>query len=170
MHYIVDICTDKTGTLTQNKMTATRAYCPCMDDAVELSAASILKDSKASPYALYNGMPLDLSRATCLVKLFEAGCLCNNSYVSGGTALGLPTEGAILLAAIRLGVPDRRSLLKRVDETPFSSETKMMEVRCVVLAGKEAAFQQLPLFPRIVLASHDSRKGDKNVSGASSVP
>lgn len=100
----IDICTDKTGTLTQNRMTATQVFCPSMEDPIDLSASSISSD-KGSPYATSNGVPLDVQRTVCLVRLFEAGCLCSNAYLSGGTAIGMPTEGALLMAAIRLGSP-----------------------------------------------------------------
>jgi Ca2+-transporting ATPase len=125
--YVV-ICTDKTGTLTQNKMTAIRVFCPCMEDAIILSSGSIVNDSKSYPYATYNGSAMDINKTMCLVKLFEAGCLCNRAQLSGGVALGQPTEGAILMAAVRLGVSDRRTTLKYLDEVPFSSDTKMMEM------------------------------------------
>jgi Ca2+-transporting ATPase len=111
-----------------------------MEDSIELSAGSILNDSKSNPYAVYNGAPLDVNRTVCLIKLFEAGQLCNNSQVSGGVSLGMPTEGAILMAGIRLGISDKRATVKRLEEVPFSSETKMMEVRCSLSPGKEARF------------------------------
>ena len=121
-------------------MTAVRVYCPCMDDSVELNAGSIINDSISNPYAIYNGAPLDVSKTVCIIKLFEAGALCNNSQVSGGIALGQSTEGAILLAGIRLGVSDKRNIYRRLEEVPFSSETKMMEVRCVLSPGKEGRY------------------------------
>ena len=121
-------------------MTATRAFCPCMDDSVEMNAGSIINDSISNPYAIYNGAPLDVNKTICIIKLFEAGALCCNSQVSGGIALGQPTEGAILLAGIRLGVSDKRSIYRRLEEIPFSSETKMMEVRCALGPGKEGRY------------------------------
>ena len=111
-----------------------------MDDSVELNAGSIINDSLSNPYAIYNGAPLDVSKTVCITKLFEAGALCNNSQVSGGIALGQPTEGAILLACIRLGLSDKRNIFRRLEEIPFSSETKVMEVRCVLGPGKEGRY------------------------------
>jgi Ca2+-transporting ATPase len=167
------ICTDKTGTLTENKMTAIRAYCPAMDDAVLLltpSAAAAVAEGKAADVdilsmdktsepvldsldrdrdrdrdggvgrkqrrqsltgttgASYNGQAIDVAKVPCLHQLFDAACICNNAQLSGDQLIGQPTEGALLLAARKLGVADRRGSAKRTSEVPFSSESKYMEV------------------------------------------
>lgn len=154
------ICTDKTGTLTQNKMLATRVFCPALEDAIVLgfdtkldSNFSYLKseDSQVNPsinssippqfqtpvdfqmepiLATYNGQPINVTKYPCLTQLFDAACLCNNAYLgAGNTTIGQPTETALLSAARRIGVTDRRCMLKRTFESCFSSETKFMEVR-----------------------------------------
>ena len=182
------ICSDKTGTLTENKMTVTRAYCPGMEDVVLLvpvhnvknttsedefikshtlpksslsaslsfssfstghpllgnsnavtSSQSTLKEN--IPIGTYNGQALDVAKYPCLVQLFDSACLCNNAHISGANVVvGQPTEAALLIAAAKLQIPDRRTAMKRISETNFNSDTKFMEVRCKDAGGKEVSF------------------------------
>ncbi len=104
------ICSDKTGTLTQNVMTVT---------AIEtFSGRSTLDDE----------MRIDPSA----VAVVAAGSLCNDAdlqFVDGDTvAIGDPTETAFLVAAQRVGidVADLRSRVPRCAERPFDSERKRM--------------------------------------------
>jgi magnesium-transporting ATPase (P-type) len=48
----------------------------------------------------------------------------------GVTVVGLPTEAALLVGAAKMGLGDPRLLMTRTSEMPFSSERKMMAVRC----------------------------------------
>lgn len=166
------ICSDKTGTLTQNKMTVLRAYSPSMGDALILknagfataselcndtapinvgennnalnktaSAKSLQHLHASGPECYYNNQLVDVCKMLPLVQLFESACLCNNAHLVGNSVIGQPTEGALLMAASRLGLPDKRSEMKRVAETGFSSETKFMEVRCKnTTSGKELSY------------------------------
>jgi len=179
------ICSDKTGTLTENKMTVTRAYCPGMEDLVLLVPIENIKNSsedefiksplpKSSlsaslsfssfaaghpllgnsnatsqlsslkeniPIGTYNGQALDVAKYPCLVQLFDSACLCNNAHISGANVVvGQPTEAALLIAAAKLGVPDRRTAMKRISETSFNSDSKFMEVRCKDAGGREVSF------------------------------
>ena len=92
------ICSDKTGTLTQNKMTV-----------VEVAGLDgVLKRGSAEA-----------------AETLEFAALCNNCVISGGKAHGDPTEAALLFAAPSSREElERRS--PRVGELPFSSERKMM--------------------------------------------
>lgn len=92
------ICSDKTGTLTQNKMTVTAFSGPFGSEPVE---------STASQFAL------------------ELVTLCNNAEAQGNAVTGDPTETAFIRAC-RQKKPDLDAAFPRVGEIPFSSARKMM--------------------------------------------
>ena len=56
--------------------------------------------------------------------------LCNNARVDDGVLHGQPTEGAILIAAQKIGMRDLRGEVQRFDEIPFTHDEKWMAVRC----------------------------------------
>ena len=104
------ICSDKTGTLTQNRMTLVKAY---LDGADELE--QITNENSEG-----------------VKKLLQYGTLCcDGSVVFDGAQeqhIGDPTETAIVLAAHKNGMP-KDSLNKaypRMGEIPFDSDRKLM--------------------------------------------
>lgn len=100
------ICTDKTGTLTQNKMTVVDSYLPTQGSK-ELT---------------------DLTQ-TDQKLLLNAMVLCNDSSFSQeGQALGDPTEVALIAYSDKIGYPyqDLREKSSRLAEFPFDSERKLM--------------------------------------------
>ena len=135
------ICTDKTGTLTENKMTLSRLYLPSMNDSVLFSHRgdscgeredNVVCGNNVDSLLCYNGNPVDINTNQCLYDLIDALCICNNASISrDGSLLGQPMEVALLKAAAALGIVDRRDQLDRVSEGSFSSERKRMDVSCI---------------------------------------
>lgn len=104
------ICSDKTGTLTQNRMTLVKAYIDTWEDAENISN----ENSKA------------------VKQLLTYGTLCCNGSVvfDGGSEkhIGDPTETAIVLAAHKNGLPkdELNKQYPRLAEIPFDSDRKLM--------------------------------------------
>ena len=107
------ICTDKTGTLTENQMTVRYGW--SMAGEIELHGTGY------EPLGDVTGEPVPL--------LFRAGLLCNNANLrKDGDAwklIGDPTEGALLTSGGKLGLTAEGN---RLDEIPFDSDRKMMSV------------------------------------------
>lgn len=128
------VCSDKTGTLTRNEMTVTTIMTSDGHHA-EISGVgyeatgrvSFVNEQQSSWNTDYVQMQLSSVR-----KVLEIGCICNNSEVSSkGNIRGQPTEAAIIVAGQKVGLFDVRSSYTRLQEYPFSSESKIMAVRCL---------------------------------------
>lgn len=65
-----------------------------------------------------------------MIKLITAAVSCNNAEMVDGVIYGMPTEKALLSCAHQLGYIHLRSAYTRLQEWPFSSETKLMMVKC----------------------------------------
>lgn len=121
------ICSDKTGTLTENQMTVTILDVAGNREDIEalVSRKGVLLEAEWASSA-HPAM-------TALSVLVRAGALCNDAVLKKDTdgtwrAIGDPTEGALILAAKKLGF-DKEELDKkwpRVAEVPFTSERKRM--------------------------------------------
>ena len=147
------VASDKTGTLTQNEMTARSVFClahpdrqfgftgvgytantgKLVDHAVEAGKGQI---SDATTTSSIVSPESDDMKA--LAPLFYTACLCNNATLvesldsdaceghTGGSLSGQPTELALLVAAEKAGLADPRPQYHRVQEIPFTSDRKRM--------------------------------------------
>ena len=122
------ICTDKTGTLTENVMTVREVF-------FNTEKYNITGEGYSINGKFYKGSQrIDAKQ---LLPLLKCGILCNDAveYKEGDEVkyLGDPTEIALLLSAKKAGidVEIERKKEQRVQEIPFSSERKMMSVVCI---------------------------------------
>ncbi len=120
------ICTDKTGTLTKDQMTAKQIFA----GGEEFKLTGSGYDFSGS--VLENGRKIEIEKQTALKNLLTCGVLCNDAALTltdGRVGIiGDPTEAALLVAAKKAGLdPDEiRKRFERIDEIPFSSESKQM--------------------------------------------
>ena len=120
------ICSDKTGTLTENQMTVKKIF-----------TANNMYDVEGNGYApegplLYEGKRLGEVLSFPLQETLLAGLLCNDSRLIQEENLwrieGDPTEGALITVAGKAGLtPDKaKADTPRLDEIPFESERQFM--------------------------------------------
>ena len=119
------ICSDKTGTLTENRMTVV---------VLDVAGHEVnLSEEVRRGVARFTTQDLAPSPAPFPLLLI-GGALCNDAQLVPGSgdgkfhALGDPTEGALVVAAARLGFwkGELDRMLPRVSELPFDSERKRM--------------------------------------------
>jgi Ca2+-transporting ATPase len=125
------ICSDKTGTLTQNKMTVKKAA--TLERIFEVTGEGYAPRGGF----FWNGKPFSIASDTALQQLLKAAYYCNNAYVEkvyGEYVIqGDPTEGALRVLAMKAGLDGKKA--ERLREYPFDSERKMMSV-VLVEAGQ----------------------------------
>lgn len=121
------ICTDKTGTLTENKMTVTRI----MIDSDEIRVTG--KGLKTEGEFMKERESSDPLNEEALFRLLKVGVLCNNASLQDGAegvnkAIGDPMEAALLIAGLKADI-HRNALIQKmpeVREEAFDPDVKMM--------------------------------------------
>jgi len=151
------ICSDKTGTLTENKMTVRKIYAG--ESLINVEGAGF----KPEGQFLAGGAKVNPLKLNALKLALEIGAICGNAKIvpPGRHNIGLPgrvktmfsgagewriegdpTEGALMVAAAKAGltqdVLDKTYF--RIDELPFDSERKCMSVVCDNHRGETFVF------------------------------
>lgn len=125
------ICSDKTGTLTENKMTVKSVI------TSELYFAEAAEGHGGSGNNFYShGLPLEQRQADSMRRMLECGNVCNNSQMDLERCSGQPTEIALISAAQKFNLFDVRERYRRLEEMPFSSQEKIMAVKSVAISGE----------------------------------
>ena len=118
------ICSDKTGTLTEDQMTVRRLYIDGTIVSVTGAGYEPAGELKC------NGATFDTGNAV-FAQLVQIGSLCNDSHLvkkDKWLITGDPTEGALVVLAAKAGLnsDELRGRIMRIAEDPFSSEKKRM--------------------------------------------
>lgn len=135
------ICTDKTGTVTENRMTVTKAYCGRKEYDFSGSGYKIAGEVTCG------GDRVNPAAEAALRETLVCGTLCTSASISakkdvttrergklsaGGewNVVGDPTETALLVAAAKCGITAEKLGYgrKKLDEIPFDSESRCMTV------------------------------------------
>ncbi|MHB9068745.1 MAG: cation-translocating P-type ATPase [Sedimentisphaerales bacterium] len=119
------ICSDKTGTLTKDEMTVRKVY--AAGKTLDVSGAGYEPQGQFS----LNGTPFEHSIG--LTQLLQSATLASDAYIiqepdGRWNIKGDPTEGALVVAAAKAGLNknDLDTRFPRINEIPFTSETKRM--------------------------------------------
>ncbi len=128
------ICSDKTGTLTQNEMTVTRLWVD--GQFIDISGSGFSTEGEF----LIDGKTIDLDEypgtetALWVSVLNNDALLEKSDTVNGFRMVGDPTEGALLVAAVKAGAHTNHLLAAypRENEIPFDSTRKrMITIHCI---------------------------------------
>ena len=136
------ICSDKTGTLTQNQMTVQKLV--LVDREIEVEGVGY------QPFGQFrqNNQYIQPSDDQAISLLLKAATLCNNSYLKQNEEnnqweiIGDPTEGALVVVAAKAGYQKEglENEYPRLRELPFDSERKRMSTVHRTPEGNEILF------------------------------
>lgn len=138
------ICSDKTGTLTQDQMTIRRIYV----DGKLIDVTGVGYEPKGEFYV--DGKVVEPGQDFALETLLKASSLCNDTSLTSVNGVweikGDPTEGALVVAAAKANLWQKElgSQLPRIGEIPFSSDTKRMTTIHQTPQGKVAYSKGAP--------------------------
>ncbi|MGZ5295308.1 MAG: cation-translocating P-type ATPase [Actinomycetota bacterium] len=159
------ICSDKTGTITANQMTARAVVAP----VGKLRVSGTGYDPAGA--VLMDGRPLTREELQRAEPLFRAAALCNDSRIESHdgrwVAVGDPTEGALLVLARKAGVEreDAEHVAPRIAEFPFdSSRRRMTTVHRLASGASEVLTKGSPEDVLAVCSSLLDRGGTRPVS------
>ncbi len=119
------ICTDKTGTLTQNEMTVKKIF--VNDKEIDVSGVGYKPEGNLQ----IDGKDISQKEIDPIIPFLKTSFFCNDSKLAMDegkySIIGDPTEGALLVLAKKILDTDKTCKSeKRIFEIPFTSERKMM--------------------------------------------
>ncbi len=120
------ICSDKTGTLTQNQMTVRELFAG--DEMFSVTGVGYAPEGVFS----CDGQTVDALQRPVLIECLKAGLLCNDSALvqteEGWQVEGDPTEAALIVSACKAGLSPEtvKQALLRLDAIPFESQHQYM--------------------------------------------
>lgn len=120
------ICSDKTGTLTKDEMTVRKIYTG--GQMIDVSGSGYIPEGNFSTSGTPLSAPTDALRQMLIAATLASDTRLVNDPDAGWDIKGDPTEGALIVAGAKAGL-QKESLdaeNPRVQEIPFSSETKRM--------------------------------------------
>jgi len=133
------ICSDKTGTLTKGEMTVRKIFTG--GRMIEVTGTGYTPEG-----VLRGSGSIQIDQHPSLHAFLQGGILCNDATLEqkeGKWVIhGDPTEGALVVAAVKAGFHQTESRLKhpRIEEIPFSSERKRMTTVHQMNHGAKLAF------------------------------
>lgn len=149
------ICSDKTGTLTQNQMAVVSIWV----DNCSFGVTGAGYD----PHGTFSieGNDVDIKQYTTTLATLQAAVLCSDAYIesadsSGYRMVGDPTEGALVVAAARAGIDGLalQRVFHRVYEVPFDSERKCMSTVHKVVDHDDSVSRLFGIFSGMRHNSH----------------
>jgi magnesium-transporting ATPase (P-type) len=120
------ICSDKTGTLTRNEMTARTLR--TADELIEVDGVGYAPEGGFRS----NGQPVELEALATVLQMVRAGLLCNDAALrhegNEWKPEGDPTEAALIVLAHKAGLEpeEEHEARPRLDAVPFASERRYM--------------------------------------------
>lgn len=134
------ICTDKTGTLTQNQMTVREVYA----GATTYRVTGVGYDPRGEIFEAGGQRVASPPRPSPLRHLLASAALCNNARLEqtndgAWRTIGDPTEGALLTLSAKGGLPREplAETVRVVHEVPFDSDRKRMTIVTLDAEGRE---------------------------------
>ena len=154
------ICTDKTGTLTENKMTATRIWTP--DQLFQVTGTGY---DPAGHIEADDGKRVRARDDAHLAQILKIAATCTHARLVRGqkdwAMTGSPTEGALLALAFK-GWQSRATDGDIISEIPFDSDRKRMSVLSRASEGNEILMKGAP--EAVLSVSTNIRTADGNQS------
>ncbi len=145
------ICSDKTGTLTRNEMTVREIVTG--GERYQVTGAGYAPQGQF----LKGDEPINPRDEVDLIQVLTTAARCNNATVSprgdgidSWQVIGDPTEGALVVAALKAGIQSRDREHHVLHEIPFDSERKAMSV--VVRGPEGTAVMHTKGAPEMILA------------------